>query len=101
MLDLGLPAGFAERLERVVYGEGLGVWLASRYDMVCCKLYAAVDQGTRSHHFQDLRDLRPSRDELVSAAHWTMSHDVSAAYRSLLVAMLEQMGVGHAEAALG
>lgn len=109
LLDLGLPAGFAERLERVVYGEGLGVWLASRYDMVCFKLYAAVDQGTRSHHFQDLQELRPSQDELISAAHWTMSQDVSAAYRQLLVAILEQMGVaileqmgvGHADAALG
>ncbi len=101
LLDLGLPAGFAERLERVVYGEGLGVWLASLYDMVCFKLYAAVDQGTRSHHFQDLQDLQPNRDELISAANWTMSHDVSAAHRDLLVAILEQMAVERADAALG
>ncbi len=101
LMDLGLPAGFAERLERFAYGEGLGVWLASRYDMVCFKLYAAVDQGTRSHHFQDLQELQPGRDELLSAAQWTMSHDISAAYRDLLVAILEQMGVEHADTALG
>lgn len=101
LLDLGLPIGFEERLERVAYGDGLGIWLASRFDMVCFKLYAAVDQGTRSHHFQDLRELRPSRDELLSAARWTISHDPSAGYRSLLVAVLGQMGVAHADAALG
>jgi len=101
LLDLGLPVGFEERLERADYGNGLAVWLASRFDMVCFKLYAAVDQGTRSHHFQDLQELRPSRDELLAAARWTMSHDPSAGFRGLLITILEQLGVEHADAALG
>lgn len=100
LLDLGLPTGFEERLERAEYGDGLVVWLAGRFDMICFKLFAAVDQGTRSHHFQDLRELRPSREELVTAARWTMSHDPSAGYRSLLVATLIELGVEDADGAL-
>jgi len=54
-----------------------------------------------SHHFQDLQELRPSRDELLAAARWTMSHDPSAGFRGLLITILEQLGVEHADAALG
>ena len=100
LLDLGLPAGFETRLERTQYGDGLGVWMASRLDMICFKLYAAVDQGTRSHHFQDLRDLRPKPDELLMAARWTTTHDPSPAFRGLLVSMIEELGVEDADAIL-
>ena len=100
LLDLGLPAGFATRLERRDFG-GLVAWLAGRFDMVCFKLCAAVDQGSRSRHFQDLRDLRPERDALLDAAHWATSHDPSPGFRSLLVETLEEMGVEGADAALG
>ena len=100
LLDLGLPAGFATRLERRDFG-GLVAWLAGRFDMVCFKLYAAVDQGSRSRHFQDLSDLRPERDALLDAAHWATSHDPSPGFRSLLVKTLEEMGVEGADAALG
>jgi hypothetical protein len=100
LLDLGLPDGFVERLERRDY-RGLVTWLAGRFDMVCFKLYAAVDQGLRSRHLQDLRELRPHRGEFLSAARWTISHDPSPAYRSLLVDALGQLGVEDADASLG
>jgi hypothetical protein len=100
LLDLGLPDGFVDRLERRDYG-GLVTGLAGRFDMVCFKLYAAVDQGLRSRHLQDLRELRPDRGELLSAARWTISHDPSPAYRSLLVDALGQLGVEDADASLG
>jgi hypothetical protein len=100
LLDIGLPDGFAERLERRDYG-GLVAWLAGRFDMVCFKLYAAVDQGPRSRHFQDLRDLNPDRDDLLSAAHWAISHDPSPGFRSLLVETLRTLGVENADAARG
>ena len=99
LLDLGLPVGFLERLERHDYG-GLVTWLAGRFDMVCFKLYAAVDLGPRSRHLQDLRELRPDRDELLTAARWTMSHDPSAGYRSLLIVTLGQLGMEHADGSL-
>ena len=100
LLDSGLPDGFVGRLKRHDYG-GLVAWLAGRFDMVCFKLYATVDQGPRSRHVQDLSDLRPSRDELVAAGRWTLTHDPSPGYRSLLVETLRQLGVEDADASLG
>jgi hypothetical protein len=100
LFDLGLPSGFVERLERRDFG-GLVAWLAGRYDMVCFKLYAAVDQGSRSRHFQDLTDLSPGRDDLLEAARWTMSHDPSPGFRSLLVETVRELGVEDADASLG
>ncbi|MBI3745560.1 MAG: hypothetical protein HY264_03380 [Chloroflexi bacterium] len=100
LLDLGLPDDFLGRLERHDYG-GIVTWLADRVDMVYFKLYAAVDQGPRSRPVQDLRELRPSRDELVAAGRWTLTHDPSPGYRSLLVEALRQLGVEDADASLG
>jgi len=100
LLDPGLPAGFLERLERHDYG-GLVAWLADRFDMVCFKLYATVDQGPRSWHLQDLGELRPNRDELLVAARWTVTHDPSPGYRSLLVDALSRLGVEVADGSLG
>jgi hypothetical protein len=99
LLDLGLPDGFAGRLERHDYG-GIVTWLAGRFDMVCFKLYAAVDQGSRSRHLQDLRELQPDRDELFAAARWTRTHDPSPGFRSVLVDALRQFGVEDADASL-
>lgn len=100
LLDLGLPDGFVKRLERRDYG-GLVAWLAGWFDMVCFKLYAAVDQGTRSRHFQDLRDLKPHRDDLLSAAQWAMSHDPSPGFRRLLVETLRALDIEDADAVVG
>jgi hypothetical protein len=100
LLDLGLPNGFVERLERRDFG-GLVAWLASWFDMVCFKLYAAVDQGLRSRHFQDLRDLEPGRDDLLAAAHWAMGHDPSPGFRTLLVGTLRALDIEDADASLG
>jgi hypothetical protein len=100
LLDLGLPDGFLGRLERHGYG-GIVAWLADRRDMVCFKLYAAVDQGTRSRHLQDLRELRPDRDELLAAARWSVTHDPSPGYRSLLVDTLRHLGMEDAGGSLG
>ena len=99
LLDLGLPDGFLGRLERHDYG-GIVTWLADRVDMVCFKLYAAVDQGPRSRHLQDLRELSPSRDELLAAARWSVTHDPSPGYRSLLVDTLRHFGMEDAGASI-
>lgn len=100
LLELGLPDGFASRVEEHDYG-GLVAWLAGRFDMVCFKLYAAVDQGPRSRHIQDLRELSPTRDELQAAARWTTTHDPSPGFRSSLVDALRDLGVEEADASLG
>lgn len=49
---MGLPEGFQDRLESINYG-GLTLYCASRFDQICFKLYASVDQGPDSKHFQD------------------------------------------------
>lgn len=99
LLDLGLPVGFMGRLERRDYGGLIG-WFAGRFDMVCFKLYAAVDQGPRSRHMQDLRDLGPDRDELVAAAHWVVTQDPSRGFRGLLVEALGGLGMEEPSSAL-
>ena len=100
LLELGLPDGFTGRLERRDFG-GLVAWLAGRYDMVCFKLYAAVDQGPRSRHWQDLRDMQPGRGELLSGARWSTSHDPSPGFRSLLVETLRRLGIEDPDDELG
>jgi hypothetical protein len=97
LLDFGLPEGFLERLERRDYGGSLVVYLASRYDQIHFKLYAMVDEGGPGKHEQDLRALRPSKEELLEAARWSRGHDPSAGYRETLVRALEHLGVTDAD----
>ena len=95
LLDFGLPAGFASRTVERRYG-GLVVHLAGRRDQVFLKLYAAVDQGPGSKHWQDLVALRPSRKELLDAARWAMTHDPSPGFRTELLKALAGFGVENA-----
>ncbi len=92
LLDLGLPDGFLERTVRRNYG-GLTVRLASRYDQVCFKLYAAADDSPRGKHFADLKELAPAADELRAAARWVTTHDPSEGFRLILSQVLAVLGV--------
>jgi hypothetical protein len=92
LLELGLPVGFAERAELRRFGP-LHIHIASRFDQIHFKLYAAVDQGPASKHFTDLQSLRPTRDELLAAGRWARSHDPSLEFRGELFAALAQLGV--------
>jgi hypothetical protein len=96
LLDFGLPVGFANRTIERRFG-GLVVHLAGRGDQVFLKLYAAVDQGPSSKHFQDLAALSPNREELLDAARWAMTHDPSAGFRSELLKALAGVGVEDAD----
>jgi hypothetical protein len=96
LLDFGMPDGFVDRLERRDF-SGLVAWLPARTDMIHLKLYAAIDQGPTSRHAQDLLDLRPSREDLLSAARWSRTHDPSHGYRSVLVASLTRLGIEDAD----
>ncbi len=92
LLRFGLPEGFHKRVEHRQYG-GLALQIAGRFDQICLKLYAAVDQGPASKHVADLRSLQPTREELLTAARWSRTHDPSEGYRELLVATLGSLGV--------
>ncbi len=92
LLDLGLPAGFSDRVEIRRYGA-LTVRLAARVDQVAFQLYAAVDQGPDSKHFADLKRLAPTPDELLAAARWTRTHDPSEGFRTMLHQALSALDV--------
>ncbi len=100
LLELGLPAGFEDRLTARHYGR-LTVWLAGPYDLVCFKLYAAADHWpSQDRHLDDLRALGPTEADLLSAARWSITHDPSPAFRSQLAAVLAHLGVEDADARL-
>jgi hypothetical protein len=92
LLDLGPPQGFYERAQQRVYGPALDVLFASRFDQVHLKLYATVDQGP-GKHLHDLQALRPTEQELLDAARWSLTHDSSEGYRGVLADVLVHLGV--------
>ncbi len=96
LLRFGLPNGFRDRVDIRRYG-GLTVHVAGRFDQVCFKLYATVDQGSGSKHAADLRALRPTNDELIAAGRWSRTHDPSDGYRRVLAETLADMGVEGAD----
>ncbi len=96
LLRYGLPDGFDERVDTRRYGE-LTLHIAGRFDQVCFKLYATVDQGMNSKHAADLRALRPRAEELLAAGQWSRTHDPSEGYRLQLVETLVAFGVADAD----
>ena len=96
LFEMGLPEGFSSRLQSHVYGTHLTIWFIGRIDQIHFKLYAAADQGP-GQHVDDLLALRPTSDELLAAARWTFSHDVSPGFRDVVRDLLTQLG--HADAA--
>jgi len=95
LFQTGLPEGFAARLQHVRYGDLLDVYFIHRIDQIHFKLYAAADRG--GYHITDLEALAPSTDELVSAARWAMTHDVSEPFALVLGKLLTS--IGHEDAA--
>jgi hypothetical protein len=83
LLETGLPEGFKDRLIVRKY-EGLTIHFASRFDQICFKLYASVDQGPKSKHFDDLKRLNPKNDELLIAKKWCLTQDISSELSSML-----------------
>lgn len=92
LTDLGLPPGLADRVTVRTYAA-LEVHLPAREDLICFKLYAAVDQGERSKHFADLGALAPTPEQLMSAARWTRTHDPSSGFLGELRRILGLLGV--------
>lgn len=93
LFRMGLPEGFVRRLSWTTVGEKLAVGFIGRLDQIHFKLYAAVDQFG-SYHADDLRQLKPTDDELLQAARWTRSHDPSPGYLQALQWFLREFGYG-------
>lgn len=92
LTELGLPPGLADRVTVRTYGA-LEVHLPAREDLICFKLYAAVDQGERSKHFADLSALAPTPEQLLNAARWTRTHDPSSGFLGELRRIVGLLGV--------
>ncbi len=90
-VDSGLPEGLMDRVETKRFGKRLTIHFLSRYDQICFKLYAAADDGIGKHYY-DLLLLEPNSRELEEAARWSMTHDVSEAYRQVVKELLNHMG---------
>jgi hypothetical protein len=90
LLEMGLPSGFISRLHIRKY-RGLVLYLADRFDQICFKLYASVDQGPHSKHFADLHALTPTLDELYRAKNWCITQDVSANFEKDINQVIENV----------
>jgi hypothetical protein len=90
LLEMGLPHGFKTRMQTRHY-KGLTIHLAGRFDQICFKLYASVDQGPGSKHFADLKLLQPTEAELQEARRWCVTHDVSEEFAATLEEALTSM----------
>ena len=90
---MGLPKGFENRLIAKVFGTHVTVHFIGRLDQIHFKLYASVDRG--GYHIEDLIALNPTDNELLMAAEWSQTHDVSEGHTMLLKDMLTQLGYGN------
>ena len=79
----GLPPWLGTDVTWRTYG-GLTVGLAGRRTLIALKLFAAVDQGPQSVHYQDLVALSPTPEELEAAAEWVRTQDASDAFARML-----------------
>ncbi len=91
LLRFGLPKGFEKRVQTRQYGS-LVLHLADRFDQICFKFYAAVDQFPDDKHLKDLRLLQPTREELLAAAAWSRSHDPSPDFHEMSRQALAHFG---------
>jgi len=91
-LDMGLPEGFSTRLIEKRYGDHLKIFYTCRLDQIHFKLFAALDQDSESHHYEDLLKLSPREDELGQACSWVLQQDVSEEFRYILKDFLIQNG---------
>ena len=94
LFSMGLPPGFTERMHIRKY-KGLTLYLADRFDQICFKLYASVDQGPQSKHFTDLLSLSPKPAELSQARNWCITQDVSENFANDITHVIEKINATH------
>ncbi|MFH1957903.1 MAG: DUF6036 family nucleotidyltransferase [bacterium] len=93
IMQAGLPEGFIKRAEGRNYGSKLKIFFLGRFDLIHLKVFAGADQGP-GRHVDDLLALKPSENEMESAAKWSMKQDPSEGFRYVLKDMLEKLGYG-------
>ncbi len=79
----GLPPRLAEDIEWREYST-LSIGLVGRKALIPLKFFAAVDQGVKSKHWQDLLTLRPTNDEIDEAASWVSGQDAGEEFNQYI-----------------
>jgi len=90
----GLPNGYAQRLKTIKFGKTLTLHLLDRVDLIPMKLYAAADRFSprQEIHFDDLKLLNGSFDELDKALDWIRTRNDFEDKRPEIQAVLERLG---------
>ncbi|HLM67798.1 MAG TPA: hypothetical protein VK358_09735 [Longimicrobium sp.] len=86
----GLPPDIEHDLQWRRYGA-LHVGLVGRRTLVALKRFAAVEQGPRSVHMQDLVTLAPDDVELENAGRWVETQDGSPVFPRLVKQAMEHV----------
>lgn len=98
-IKTGFPEGMAARLHPVQYGTHLTISYVDRYDLIHFKVCAATDNGP-GRHADDLLALKPTPEEMLAAAQWALTQDVSEGFRTVLKDMLRRLGYERASGAI-
>jgi len=88
--ELGPPPGLNEGVMWRRFAD-LEVGFVGRQTLIALKLFAAVDQGSASVHFQDLVALRPDTGEFEKAAEWVREQDASEIFPRLVWELIEDV----------
>ncbi|NQV71701.1 hypothetical protein HQ496_01160 [bacterium] len=79
----GLPDSLYEDISWLDFGP-LEVGMVGRKGLIPLKLFASIDQGPESKHWQDLIALRPSEKELTRAIDWVKTQDESEYFKQFV-----------------
>lgn len=90
----GLPNGYGQRLQTRAFGKTLTLHLLSRQDLIPLKLYAASDRHSERQeiHYQDLKLLNGSFEELDAALDWVRTLPDFEEKRPEIQHVLERLG---------
>jgi hypothetical protein len=94
LVQAGLPQGFADRLRKLRVGKRLTLHLLGRKDLLALTLYAVADEhGSRQDiHFNDLKGLAPTYDELDWALEWVRTRHDFEDKRHVVKYVIERLG---------
>lgn len=94
LAEWGLPKGYEQRLIPIRFNDRLTLQLLHRVDLLPLKLYAASDDlGERQAvHVRDLKQLRPTFEELDNALQWVLALPDIDQRRVQLQSLVEELG---------
>lgn len=77
-LKTDLPKGWRNRIQPLFHGKALRLQVLGRDDLLKSKLYAYCDRTTPD--FEDLRNLKPTVDELKNSINWVKERDTNPSW---------------------